>query len=301
MTTPPHWETDGRDWPNREASRFVEAAGLRWHVQTMGTGPLLLMLHGTGAATHSWRALAPLLAEHFSVVAPDLPGHGFTSGRPRSGVSLPAVAGALKELLDALDAEPAMTVGHSAGAAIAIQLSLDRAADGPIVAFNPALLPFPGLAAKLFPAMAKMLFVNPFAPRIFAGVARRSGEVERFLARSTGSRIDGDGVRDYTRLLGRSGHVDGAIGMMANWDLETLKRRLPEVSAPILLAHGTRDTAVPPSAMREAAALISDAEIEMLDGLGHLAHEERPDLAAALVRRFAADHAIGNVVDTGAG
>lgn len=300
MTTPPRWETDGRDWPNREASRFVETDGLRWHVQIMGSGPVLLLLHGTGAATHSWRDLAPLFAGQFTVIAPDLPGHGFTTGRPEGGLSLPSMARALADLVNALDAAPAMTVGHSAGAAIAVQLGLDHGVRAPIVAFNPALLPFPGLAAKLFPAMAKMLFVNPFAPRIFAGIARGSGEVERFLVRSTGSRIDAAGVGHYARLLGRSGHVAGAIGMMANWDLETLKRRLPELATPVLLVHGSRDAAIPPSATHAAAALIAGAETEMVEGLGHLAHEERPDLAAALVRRFAADHAIGNAVDTGA-
>ena len=61
----PNWERDGRDWPNREASRFVHAAGLRWHVQVMGSGPVVLLLHGTGAATHSWRDLMPKLAERW--------------------------------------------------------------------------------------------------------------------------------------------------------------------------------------------------------------------------------------------
>jgi len=77
------WERDGRDWPNRDASRFVRAGGLRWHVQKTGTGPVLLLVHGTGAATHSWRELAPLLARRFTVIAPDLPGPGFTQ-RPAS-------------------------------------------------------------------------------------------------------------------------------------------------------------------------------------------------------------------------
>ena len=52
----------GARWPRlaeSESSRFVEAADLRWHVQQMGAGPVLLLLHGTGASTHSWRALAP--------------------------------------------------------------------------------------------------------------------------------------------------------------------------------------------------------------------------------------------------
>ena len=57
------WDQDGHDWPNRDASRFVEAAGLTWHVQIAGQGPVLLLLHGTGASTHSWRDLLPGLAE----------------------------------------------------------------------------------------------------------------------------------------------------------------------------------------------------------------------------------------------
>lgn len=300
MTTSPRWEADGRDWPNRSASGFVETERLRWHVQAMGEGPALLLLHGTGAGTHSWRALMPALAEHFSVIAPDLPGHAFTSGRPRGGLSLPAMASAVTELIDTLDRRPAIIVGHSAGAAIAVQMNLAGAIRAPVVGFNPALLPFPGLAARLFPAMAKMLFVNPLAPRIFARVARGSGEVERFLIRSTGSYIDAAGVESYARLLGKSGHVAGAIGMMANWDLEALKRKLPDLETPILLVHGEADTAVPESAVRNAAAIIPGAEMRMLEGLGHLAHEEASDRAAAIIRRFAADHAILASADIGA-
>lgn len=84
---PTLWERDGADWPNRAASRFVTASGLTWHVQAMGApeAPVLLLLHGTGAATHSWAGLAPLLAARFRVIAPDLPGHGFTDPLPPGG------------------------------------------------------------------------------------------------------------------------------------------------------------------------------------------------------------------------
>jgi magnesium chelatase accessory protein len=102
VTDRPVWERDGRDWPNREASRFVRAAGLRWHVQVMGQGPALLLAHGTAATTHSWRALAPLLATRFTVVAPDLPGHGFTEAPPAVSLTVPGMACALAELLDTL-------------------------------------------------------------------------------------------------------------------------------------------------------------------------------------------------------
>jgi magnesium chelatase accessory protein len=73
VSRPLDWERDGKGWPNREASRFVRAAGIRWQVQSWGRGPTLLLVHGTGAATHSWRDLAPLLARRFTLVAPTSP------------------------------------------------------------------------------------------------------------------------------------------------------------------------------------------------------------------------------------
>ena len=292
MSAGPRWAVEGRGWPNREHSRFIEVGRLRWHVQVMGQGPVIVLLHGTGAATHSWRDLAPLLAEHFTVVAPDLPGHGFTTGRPVGGLSMPAMARATGELLRSMDVEPDMIVGHSAGAAIALRMALDGlVSPRRIVGIGAALLPFPGLAAKLFPAMARMLFVNPFAPHLMAGMARRSGETGRFLLRSTGSRIGADGVGFYERLMTNSKHVEGAITMMAKWDLEALKNDLPRVQFPLLLVHGENDTAIPLSAAREAAALIPGAKLVPLAGLGHLAHEERPDEIADLIRTFAGERA----------
>lgn len=293
MSDRPRWEVEGRDWPLRAHSRFIAAAGLRWHVQLMGAGPVLLLLHGTGAATHSWRGVAPLLAKRFTVVAPDLPGHGFTTGRPVGGMRLPAVAGAVTELLAALDLAPRMIVGHSAGAAVGIRMALDGMAScGGIVGIGAALLPFPGVAGRLFPSLAKLLFVNPFAPHLFATIARAPGEPERFLQRSTGSTIDAAGVDCYRRLFGTASHCAGAIAMMADWDLEALKRDLPTLRAPLLLVHGARDAAVPPSAARETAALVPGTRLVALPGLGHLAHEEQPGRIAEIVEGFACDHAI---------
>ena len=83
-----------------------------------------------------------------------------------------------------------------------------------------------------------MLFVNPFAPHIFAGIARQAGEAGRFLARSTGSHVDAAGADLYGRLFATLGHCAGAITMMADWDLDTLARDLPRLAAPIALVHG---------------------------------------------------------------
>lgn len=286
------WDRDGRDWPHRAESRFIAAAGLDWRVVQAGSGPVLLLLHGTGASAHSWRGLIPLLAERFTVIAPDLPGHAFTRGRPPGGLSLAGITAALRSLLDALDAQPALVAGHSAGAAIALELARQANPNLPVVGFNPALMPFPGLAARLFPALAKLLFVNPLVPRIFSRMARAPGETERFLARSTGSRIDAEGLRAYAALLGNARHCEGALGMMANWDLAAFAARLPGVANPVLLVQGERDSAIPLASVERACALLPKCSLAVAKRLGHLAHEEDPAMAASHILAFAHAHGI---------
>jgi magnesium chelatase accessory protein len=281
----PDWTREGREWPNRQASRFVLAAGLRWHVQVMGVGPPLLLLHGSGAATHSWRDLAPLLARDFAVVAPDLPGHGFTQTPRPEGSSLDGMAREVRGLLEALKLKPRFAVGHSAGAAIALRVGLDTDLfDGGVISFNGALRPFPGAAGHIFPALAKLLFLNPLAIQMFAWRAGQPGAVNR-LMEGTGSRIDPAGLRQYEALMRTTGHVDGALGMMAHWNLEPLRADLPRFSKPLTLVAAENDRAVPPAVAQETKALVPQAEIVVLPGLGHLAHEEAPQRAADIIRR----------------
>jgi magnesium chelatase accessory protein len=268
-------ERDGADWPNRAASRMVEAGGLRWHVQIMGQGPTLLLLHGTGAAVHSWRDALPVLSRRYRVVAPDLPGHGFTRGAGSASLSLPGMARALSALLRTLDMTPDIAIGHSAGAAILARLCLDsRIAPRLLVSLNGAFTPFSGLAGHIFPQMAKLLFLNPLAPRFFAWSADRAA-VARLLE-GTGSRIDARGVELYARLLANPAHVGGALGMMANWDLHALARDLPGLTTRVALVVATNDRTVAPGAGRDLAPLLPRAALLEVDGLGHLAHEEAP-------------------------
>ena len=281
----PDWDKEGRDWPNREASRFVLASGLWWHVQTMGRGPPLLLLHGTGAATHSWRDLAPLLARDFTVIAPDLPGHAFTETPDGDGLSLPGMARELAGLLEVLDVAPHFAVGHSAGAAIALRMGIDRGlAPGGIVSLNGALQPFPGAGSALFPAMAKLLFLNPLARQAFAWRAAQPGAVAR-LIEGTGSKIDARGLALYAALFATTGHVAGALGMMARWDLNPLQADLGRLGAPLTLATAEGDLATPPRISEAAHARIPSSMLVRIPRLGHLAHEEDPEQAAEIVRQ----------------
>jgi magnesium chelatase accessory protein len=280
------WRKDGADWPNHNASCFVEAAGLRWHVQRMGYGKPIVLLHGTAAATHSWRDLMPLLARRFTVIAPDLPGHGFTDAMPASSLSLPGMAHAVAELLGTLSVDPTIVVGHSAGAAILVRLCIDQMiAPKMLVSLNGALLPFEGFASHLFPTVAKLLLANPFVPRVFAWSADRSA-LSR-LIRGIGSTIDEKGLDLYARLMSDPGHVASALGMMANWDLDTLTHDLNRLTTPLILVAARGDAAVSYSAAERVKARVQNARVEILPGVGHLAHEERPDIVAGLIGRWA--------------
>ncbi|KIZ33236.1 MULTISPECIES: alpha/beta fold hydrolase BchO [Rhodopseudomonas] len=282
------WSKDGHDWPHRAASAFVEAAGFRWHVQRMGDpqAPAMLLAHGTGAASHSWRGLAPLLARHYDVIAPDLPGHGFTQSPKSQLLSLPGMAADLAALLRVLKVAPRIVVGHSAGAAILARMCLDGSIDPKLlVSLNGAFLPYGGAAANFFSPLAKMLVMNPLVPQLFAWQAGSRGAVERLLG-NTGSVIDPAGVALYGKLVRSPGHVAAALRMMANWDLEPLLQALPGLKPLLLLVTAENDRAIPPAQALRVRQIQPRAAIERIAGLGHLAHEEQPQLLANLIERY---------------
>jgi magnesium chelatase accessory protein len=294
MMGAPDWARDGRDWPNRASSRFLLAGGLRWHVQVMGQGggpeiaarrPVILLLHGMGASTHSWRDLAPILAERFTVVAPDLPGHGFTGHPAPAQMTSDGMARAVAGMLKALDVQPAMVVGHSAGAAVGARLMLlHLMTPVPLVSLNGALSPMPQHQGALYSLMARLLSNSPATSWIFALQARQEKTVDRLL-KATGSRIDDDGRKFYARLMSRPGHVGGALRMMARWNLDDLD--LTQLQAPVTLIVGDKDGMVPPEDATRVRARLPHGRVVMLPGLGHLAHEEEPELVARLIEEAA--------------
>jgi len=284
---PLDWASERDSWPHADSSSFHVVDGLGWHVQTMGKGPELLLIHGTGASTHSWRGLAPMLAERFTVIAPDLPGHAFTSRVPRQRLALPAMAAAVNALVQALEFRPEIVVGHSAGAAILIRCCLDGGlAPAGIVGINAALLPFRGAAGLLFPPLAKLMYLNPLTPRLIARSAVNRDRVVR-LIRDTGSELDDAGIEYYARLFQQPAQVATALGMMAHWDLRRLACDLSDLDLPLLLIAGENDKAVAPDQADTVARRIPDACVTRLPGLGHLAHEEDPAAVAAVIEQYA--------------
>jgi len=267
------WSEEGADWPHRQSSQFVQAGGTLWHVQRMGQGPVMLLLHGSGASSHSWRDIVPLLMPHFTLVIPDLPGHGFTPALPAQQMSMQGVAIAVKALLDAMQLQPDRVVGHSAGAAVLVRMCLNHSI---------SLLPLSGLSTVWFAPVARVMANSSLLAGFLASRAQRPGVVQRLID-STGSRLQPSGVEWYARLVRHPGHVAGVLQMMAHWDLDALRRDLPTLSTPIVLVVGLGDRTVDPRQAERTALLVRNARVVRLPQLGHLAHEEAPQLMSDLI------------------
>ncbi len=279
MTIPPP------DWPHAEASQILQVMPHRWHVQIMGEGPDLLLIHGAGASTHSWRHVIGPLSKQFRVTAFDLPGQGYTRAGTRSRCSLPLMSEDIAALVLALGLEPKVIIGHSAGAALA--LSLSRSLPTPprqIIAINGALENFKGATGWLFPFLAKLLVFNPLTGLLLSRGA--SDAKIRQLLSSTGAKIDEDGIMLYQRLMSQRSHIEATLAMMAQWSLEELTRNLPDIPTQTLFLHGAKDLAVAPDVARRAAQAMPNATLQILERVGHLAQEEAPDQVLEAILTF---------------
>ena len=276
------WPDDAKDWPMVDYSRQILHRPHRWHVQEAGEGPLILLIHGAGGATQSFRGIFPILAETHRVVAIDLPGQGFTQLGAQQRCGLDHMAEDLLSLCRNQGWAPDLIVGHSAGVAIALRMwELGLQSKRGIVGINAALGNFKGVAGWLFPIMAKALAVTPFSASIFASTNTRASV--RNLVQGTGSTLYQEGLELYYRLATDKAHVDATLSMMAQWSLDGLLARLEKIDCPVHLITGENDKAVPPQVSAQAAAKLPQARLTALPNLGHLAHEEDPCLIAELI------------------
>lgn len=274
-------------WPNRAHSSFLRAAELRWHVQRMGEGPSLLLIHGTGSASLTWRDIMPALARSYDVVAMDLPGHGLTDSVEPRRMSLEAISDALGELLHAMNVSPRVVVGHSAGMAIALRMALDHHISATrLIGINAALMPYWGPLAWSFSRVARLCSSLPLLSGIVAGRAADRSAIER-LIEGTGSALDADGIALYQRLFTDRRHVRSVLAMMGAWNLESLLDEIGPLGSQISLIVGDRDLAVSPAEAEAVQSRHPRIGISRMPGVGHLAHEERPNRAVRMIRTMA--------------
>jgi magnesium chelatase accessory protein len=271
-----------KDWPNRSFARRIASQPHDWCVLDIGSGPVILLLHGAGGSGHSFRSLIPHLTPHYRVIVPDLPGQGFTRAGQRGRLGLDAMAVDLLQLCKNENWTPAAIIGHSAGAALALRMAELSTSPAPVVGINAALGLFEGAAGVLFPLMAKVLALVPLLPTVISKLWGTPAKVDALLA-STGSQIEPAGRAQYLALVQDTAHIEGTLGMMAQWQLDRLLARLPMIATPILLIASSGDRAVPASISQRAMEELPLGEIVLLPKYGHLVHEEAANAVADVV------------------
>lgn len=275
----PNW------WPNKSASRFLTVREYKWHFQLIGAGkPCVLLIHGTGASTHSWAPLIHELGDRYQILAIDLPGHGFSSVPHFGRSTLETITDGVAHLFNQLDIVPTHIVGHSAGAAIAVQLGARTHVKTPVTCINAAFGNFSGMAGIMFPYIAKLAAIAPFSSSFIAQMAQDTTRVGKLLD-GTGSKLSTDQLRGYQFLFQRKQHVQGTLQLMADWNLDSFLSKLTLVQNPIQFVTGANDKTVPSSVSQEWAKRIASAEFIEFGEYGHLIHEETPESIAPLITR----------------
>lgn len=194
----------GGDTPSAATSTrprlaFRTIHGYRRAYRIAGSGPVLLLIHGIGDNSATWDSVHAQLAEHFTVIAPDLLGHG-QSDKPRADYSVAAYANGMRDLLAVLDIERVTVVGHSLGGGVAMQFTyqfphlverLILVAPGGVtkdvnIVLRCASLPFIGDALGLLrlPMAMPMLRLGGAVARATFGRASMARDIPRCAARS---------------------------------------------------------------------------------------------------------------------
>jgi pimeloyl-ACP methyl ester carboxylesterase len=297
----------------------VEVHGHARGVRVLGTGPTaLLLVHGIGSAGATWDAVAPGLAEHFTVIVPDLLGHGH-SAKPRADYSIGGYANGMRDLLGLLDIERVTVVGHSFGGGVAMQFAYqfpertDRlvlVGSGGLgsqvsIALRALTLPGAAVALRLSQSVALRLSQS-VALRLSQSVALRLGQLApaplaaAALRAARGLGLSPALAADITEALtvlaglrdpaARSAFLH-VLRHVVDWRGQVITMRdrayLTE-GLPTLVVWGEEDHVLPVEHATAAAELMPGARTVVLPGVGHFPHREAPDAFVAAVTDFVA-------------
>jgi len=250
--------------------------------RTSGSGPVLFLIHGMAGSATTWRQVMPGLAARFTVVVPDLLGHG-RSDKPQGDYSLGAFSCTLRDLLVALGHEHATIVGQSLGGGVAMQFSyqyperterlvlVGSGGLGREVNSLLRLLSLPGSEAVLRLACAAP--VRQALESVGSGAARvglRPAPVVRELWRSYASLADDDARSAFLRTLRAVVDPRGQAVSASN-------RLHLAAEVPTLIVWGDSDPIIPVDHAYAAHASIPGSRLEIFEGVGHYPHCEAPE------------------------
>ena len=255
----------------------VVIRGTRVHYARAGAGPLLLLLHGIGSNSRSFRRQVAELSDTYTTAAWDAPGYG-RSDDPAEPFGMQDLADDAAALLDHLGAERAHVLGHSLGGVVA-QLVYHRA-PGRVASLiladtNPGSgsLPEPERSARV---RARLQALETLTPRQIAE-ARAPGLVSPDAPPELVAELI-----DIMAEIRPVGYRAAAIAMGTS-DLRPL---VPAIRVPTLVVCGERDRVTPPATAEWLARTIPDARLVLIPGAGHASQQERPELFNAAVREF---------------
>lgn len=272
-------------------SRTVRIHGHDVSYRMAGEGPTVLLIHGMAGSSTTWRAVMPALAERYTVIAPDLLGHG-QSAKPRGDYSLGAYASGIRDLLTVLERERVTLVGHSLGGGVAMQFAYQF----PEWAERLVLVASGGLGKEVSPLLKAVTlpgaeYVLPLLlhPRI-----REAAEWPGTVARRVGWRPSDTLVevwRSYTTLTDRHGQMAFVNTVRSVIDVAgqrvSAHDRLYLASAvPTLIVWGDHDRIIPVAHAYRAAEAIPGARLEILEGAGHFLPWRDADRFLAVLEDF---------------
>jgi magnesium chelatase accessory protein len=226
----------------------------------------------------------PLLARRADVIAIDLPGHGFTTGAAAKDISLIGMATAVAALLRTLDVRrPSIGVGHSAGAAVLLQLAASSPEVTPqlLIGVNSALVSINALGQMLLPVSKSVFDLAPVRTGI--AVLLRSGTLTRTLLRSAGTPLDAAQEARYVSLLTDETRVGAVLRMMSRWDLPALQATFKTLRIPVTLVHSRNEPWVSFDALLAATSTLPMRTVIDLTPAGHLIPDEKPEVLADII------------------
>ena len=279
----------------REAvtTRWTKVHGHDVAYRQAGEGPLLVMIHGIAGSSGTWVPVMPLLAERYTVIAPDLLGHG-ESAKPRGDYSLGAYASGIRDLLGVLGHERATIVGHSLGGGIAMQFAYQF----PQMAERLVLVGSGGLGKEVNPLLRFLTvpgteFVLPVILRhelhdalgvVGRALSRVGLRADPFLSEVWSAWARLTDVRAQRAFI----HTIRAVIDVAGQRVSARDRLYLAHEVPTMIIWGDRDQVIPVSHAHIAHDLMPGSRLEIVEGAGHFLPIERPELVDRLLRDFLA-------------
>lgn len=286
------YTSDSPDTSVRSVYRSLETYGESFHWLEAGrdNDETLILLHGLLASGFAFRKVIEPLAERFRVVVPDMPGHG-RDATFRSGAVEPEIDDLIdwfqKLLRTVVDDEPYHLVGHSLGALLCFIAGREYERFQPIQRIG---LVSPGVRIGLPQWTSRIFEMLPSSLARFGTTRLGFRLYEPIQWRQT--RMNGDETRKYLAPLQDSERLEFILNLGA--DLLREPDRLPgahRVDVPTLIVSGKKDHFLPEETVRLLGAVIPDARLEMLEGVGHCPMEDSPAEFVRLVKGFLSDSA----------